>query len=338
MTHTIFTEIETATTPQELFGPDEKEARKKFLSYSRRTHPDMVSASQKDQANRAFVKLTLFWEKYTTQNPQSTPQSNRIVSKRREYELDVKLYQTPLKTAYKAFYDDKHKMGELHIANTPQDNDLIANAVSALNKLKKVPDNYSSFFPKMIDKFKVRQATGEHSVLACEHTEGFVSLEEVRKAYPKGLHGRDLGWLFKRVLVAVGNTRDVGLVHGAFTPDNVFVHPEKHGLVLNNWEYSVEPGQSLVAVPPAYKDYYPGNVLKKEGVSVGLDLTLAVRTMMSLIGEDTGPVQTRFRAFFKGCLGSEKSVPHPSVLLGEFDEFLRTLYGEPRYHTFTMPR
>lgn len=174
--------------------------------------------------------------------------------------------------------------------------------------------------------------------IASNYVDGMVSLSDVRKAYPQGLNGRDLGWIFRRMLIAVGNTRDQGLSHGAITPYNVFIHPEKHGLILDNWECSVSLGDPLQTISSEYKVYYPQFVFDKKPTDESLDMDLAVNTMMSLVGENTGRIASRFRAFFKGCKGTTKTAPHPAILLKEFDEFLFTLYGKPKFHHFSMPQ
>lgn len=337
MSDTTFTDIDNALNPKDLFGKDPTQARKKFLSYSRHIHPDMVAAKDKFRAQKSFTRLLQLWEQYSSTSSSHTPHTNRITSKKREYDLEGKLYDTSVSSVYRALYDARHKEAEIHITNSPLNNDLMGNAVSSLRTLKQVPSEYSAFFPHLIDKFRIKQQDGDHSVIACQHLDGFVSLEEVKKAYPQGLDGRDLGWIFKRVLVALGNTRDVGLCHGSFTPENIFIHPEQHGFILNNWEYSVELGKPLSAVSVPYRDFYPQQILDKGDVTSSLDMSLAVKTMLNLVGPKTGKPGVRFKAFFKGCLGEGASIPHPSELLHEFDEFLFSLYGRPSFHPFSMP-
>ena len=75
--------------------------------------------------------------------------------------------------------------------------------------------------PELRDSFTYRdQSSGaDHVVNVLDHPQGMVSLAAVRSAYPDGLDPRDVAWMWRRLLVALGVAHRAGLVHGAVLPD-----------------------------------------------------------------------------------------------------------------------
>ena len=68
-------------------------------------------------------------------------------------------------------------------------------------------------------------------------TEGFVSLADVREAYPGGLDPRDWAWMHRRLLRALAAAHATGWVHTAITAENVLIEPDRHGVVLVGWSF-----------------------------------------------------------------------------------------------------
>lgn len=327
----ILEHILEANTRSDLFGVDEDANKAEYRRLLRGSHPDMfIEPKHKAMAQKAFVRLTDLWNASGSSKP---ARSASIKTKKHEYAIGDKFHEDDVFNAYAATYDAGYENCELWIAKNPQDNDIARNAGLNLKRLnKEVPERYRAFFPQFVETFRYRQGNMDRGVVAQTIPEGFYSLSEVKKAYPQGLSGRDVAWMFKRMLVAVGNTHDAGLVHGGISDDAFIIHPELHGLMLRNWQYSVDTESALTAIDPAVRPRYPQSVFDKEPQDYRLDVRMAALAATDLL-EDKAPRQLRI--FFSGCLVS--SVPHPSVLLKEFDDLLLRIYGEPKYHVFTMP-
>lgn len=328
----ILDQILSAHTCTELFGNGNLDSmRINYRRLARQSHPDMFTNSRdKEKAQKAFVHLTNLWEE---KEKSKAPKSSQIITKKHTYDLGSKCHEDDVFVAYKATYDAGYENCELWITRNPQDNDLAHAAGMALKKLnKEVPDNFKAFFPEFVELFKYRQAGADRSTIAQKIPAGFYSLAEVKEAYPQGIHGRDVAWMFKRMLVAIGNTHDTGLVHGGISDEAFLIHPEMHGLVLRNWQYSVEANEPLTAIDASVRNSYPQSVFDKKPQDYRLDVSMAARLAKGLLHADA---PRQLGIFFTGCMMA--SVPHPADLLMEFDDLLLRIYGTPKFHQFAMP-
>ncbi|WP_433478204.1 hypothetical protein ACQPZP_14905 [Spirillospora sp. CA-142024] len=149
--------------------------------------------------------------------------------------------------------------------------------------------------------------------------------------------------MWRRLLVALGFAHRAGVLHGAVLPDHVLIHPEKHGLVLVDWCYSVpgcyahaDPSGRVPAMVGRYADRYPPEVPGRRPASPATDIFMATRCMTDLMG-DKAP--KAMRSFARGCtLPAQNRRPADAWrLLAEFDELLERLYGPRRFRPFHLP-
>jgi hypothetical protein len=325
-----------AKSPEELFGTHEKRSKNVYRHLARHTHPDMFTTpAEKKDAERAFVRLGELWALYQTKNGSATPSAaaaNTVKTKRHTYTLGDKVYSDDVFAHYEATYDAGHETARLLIVKSPNDADLGNNHAAALKKLSGVPDEFKDFFPDLIETFRYRQPNGtDHFAVAQKIPEGFVPFTRILEVYPKGVDARDLSWIFRRMLIAVGNAHDVGLIHGAPDLNAFYIKPDVHGVILNNWQYSVETGKTLSAIPTAIHDDYPQSVFDKKPVDYALDIRLIAKAAERLFGPDT---PRQFKSFMNGCMMAK--TPEARYLLGEFEEMLVRLYGPPVFHKFTL--
>lgn len=332
-------EILNASSVQDLFGTDNvRVARTKYRRMMRTVHPDMfVDTHDKKVAQEAFSKLTLFWETLNGHGKRKVSDFSNVdytvvKTKKHEYKI-TPLRENPVFQVSLGEYDAGFKQAEVYIAKNVNDSDLVDNAVAALKKIdSEVPADFRVFFPTLIEKFNyVDTQKVSHPAYSLEYFSDFYTISEILQKYPNGLPPRQVAWIFRRMLVSVGNAHDLGLLHGAAGPDAFFVHPAYHGVVLNNWEYSQPLGDSLIAIPESLRSWYPDEVFQKKAMDHRLDIAFVAKTGEKLLGtHDFKP----FKAFFKGCQLS--SVPSAADLLGEFDQLMDNLFGPRKYVTFEM--
>lgn len=323
-------QIIEARTPTELF-PDRDKANKAYNRLLQIAHPDMYGdATMKIKAQEAFIKLNRLWEQYNGK----VNKTNVIKTRKHEY-VPGKVSYIVNNTAYlEATYDAGHQKAFILIPNNSKDNDLNENASQNLKELlKETPLQYKPFYPEHLEAFKYNINNQTKQLQVISLPDKLFTLAQVKEDYPEGLNGRDIAWMFKRILIAIANSHDQKFIHGAINLDTILIQPEQHGVVLVGWEYSIEKGDYLKAIPQKYKNLYPDYVFKKETTPPSLDILLAAKTMEQLFGPTT-PVQ--LKTFFKGCQLS--SLPHPAQLLQEFDELLVRLYGPKKFHEFKMRR
>lgn len=328
----VLDKVLSASSLTELADSTGKKPKRVYLMFARLVHPDMFqSDADKLKAKEAFAHLSYLKNHAEGYKPSGS--KNTIKTKKHEYEIGTLLNKGDVFSTYSATYDAGHESCIFSIVNSPQDADLAEAHASSIKKLSKIDEKYTKFYPDMVEFFKYRDETThiDRPVTTVKIPEGFQPLSDVLKVYPGGIGGRDIAWIFRRMLVAIGNAHDIGLVNGAPTIDAYLIHAEKHGMILSEWQYSVEDGQKLKAVPSTHKDIYPSYALQKEAVGYKLDIHIAAQTALSLMRDD-GPRQ--LVAFFKGSM--VQSVPEASVLLADFDKLLLRLYGKPKFNKFTL--
>lgn len=325
----ILDRILTATALSDL--DDSREPNAVFKRFARKCHPDMYEESVKGLAEKAFKHLSDLKEKASGVGKKAP--SSGIRTKKHNYDLGSPVWsKDDVFITYPATYDAGFVNCFFSIVKSPHDSDLADAAVSALRKLNDVPDDYRKFYPELVESFRYRDDKGvDRNIIVTDRIEGFRPLSDVLKVYPKGIGGRDVAWIFRRMLVAIGNAHDIGLIHGAPTMDAFQIHDEMHGIILGNWHYSVEDGNSLTAVPSNWSNLYPQYALKKEAIDYKLDIEIAAKTAAALLNKDE---PRQLFAFFKGC--ALTSTPTADKLLAEFDALLLRLYGEPRFNKFSL--
>ena len=157
-----------------------------------------------------------------------------------------------------------------------------------------------------------------------------------------------MSWIWRRLLVALGFAHINAVIHGAVLPNAVFILPEQHGLMLDGWMcavYSPETSNDTIqAIAPAYAGWYPHEILNKEQPSPATDIDLSAKCMIDLLGGDpeTGfipaTVPGAIRTFLSTCIFPKQTARPQNAwaLKDEFDETLKRLWGERKFHPFFM--
>jgi hypothetical protein len=305
--------IEAARRPADLFGSD---SPRTYRRLARLTHPDARPGDAR--AARAFAKLAALWRQHRgDQGP------GRLVARG---DL-ANLYET--------------RQGLLKLPRDPADNDLMEREAAALTRLRACGDRrFLPYVPRLLEVQRHRdpRSGARRHANVLERLHGFHSLAEVHRAFPDGVDPRDVAWMWRRLLVAVGFAHRAGVVHGAVLPEHVLIHPGQHGLALLDWCYSVSDHtpDHVPAIVERYRHWYPPEVLGRRAAGPSTDIYLATRCMTQLMGAwAPKPLIT----FARGCaLPNPKRRPHDAwLLLGELDELLERLYGPRRFRPFTMP-
>lgn len=334
---TVLEQVLAAEYPEDLFGTDDENARREYRRLAAVLHPDVAGPD----ATVAFQKLSELYEWHRTGTKPKGANQIILTTKKRSYVLGDLKYQGDVANLYGGVFDDEGTPAQvlLKMPRDPNDNDLLVAEAQALKVIRDdVDDKWAAFFPYLVESFRHQdKATNQRRrVNAIAPLDGFYTLAEVLKAYPDGIDSRDVAWMWRRLLTALGVAHDAGLVHGAPTLDNILIHPEKHGLVLADWCYSVKEGEPLTAVPESNKAAYPlADITDKAPVTGALDMFVAHRTILRLLRRGA-PKQ--YVAFIAGVSQARpKTRPTAGETLKALDEMLFNLYGPRKYHSFTMP-
>jgi hypothetical protein len=300
--------LHAAHTPEQLFGSDPTVAAAVYRAFAKLLHPDRVASAHTTAANAAFAELTGLW---------SALLAAPVVVGRDDV----------------ADFLASERDGEpvlLKVARRPSDNDLLHREASALRQVRpSVHKRHRAYLPTLLESYihRDRDTGADRAVNVFRRRDGFVSLATVRKAFPGGLDARDVAWMWRRLLVAIGLAHRAGVVHGAVVPDHVLIEPDQRGLVLVGWCYAaIGPTDRVPAMLGRYRDWYPPEVPARERPTPGTDIYLATRCAVALMG-DRAP--EALRRFARGCLlRPQLARPQDAwALLGELDEVLHKVFG-----------
>ena len=363
--HHIAQRLVQAASPEDIFGEipgdkDEKLAGLKAI-YRRLVkvaHPDLY-LDREDQclAQTAFNRLNQ-WLAGAEEKLKAgiyglyAGQDSIIIQHTYTYVLNGSFTETQAYNHYPCLFqrNGRARSGFLKIARCPQDNDLAQNEAHVLEILRtgKASRRYGPYLPRLVDSFIYSQGGVDHHVNAFERGERWFSLDAVRQAYPGGIDPKDMAWMFRRVLVALGFLHLNGIIHGAVLPTNIAILPEEHGVMLEEYSFAVgapDSGEDHIAfIDPDYQAWYPLEVQRHEPPLPGTDIGMAARCMMYIMGADPlgnvwpENVPAFLRSFFKGCtLPGKRARPQDAwALKEEFDRTLEQHWGERKFHPFTM--
>src|SRR5262249_44992981 len=106
----------------------------------------------------------------------------------------------------------------LKIARDAADNDLVANETRVLRHLAASPlfGKYAPYIPTLVEAFRYQQDADvtNRQANVLRFVDGLYSLAEVARAYPAGVDPRDMVWIWRRLLVALGFLHRSGVIHG----------------------------------------------------------------------------------------------------------------------------
>lgn len=327
--------INAANKPEDLFlSADVDHPKRTYRRLARIVHPDVNHANA--AATDAFARLIRLWNEFNGNTPTVVPKSLVLRTKKHEYTLGELLYKGDIANIYTAASDVGHVL--VKMPRDPRNNDLMAREVSALKLLAAGDDRWKMFTSRYIESFKHRDSSHvDRTVVIMPQLDGLRSLIEVKEQYPAGVHWKDMAWMFRRLLIALGFAHDAGVIHGAVLPNHVLIHAEGHGLVLVDWCYSVkyDSDEHVPALVPDWKPLYPAEIINKEHPGTYSDFHMAAETMLYI----TDPALPRqIKAFFNAMmLKSTRSRPQNAwALLTDFDALIERIDGPRRFRPFYM--
>jgi serine/threonine protein kinase len=221
--------------------------------------------------------------------------------------------------------------------------DLIKAESVTLRKMYESKDikNFGKYLPKLIDTIKVNGKIAN----IFEFSPKTFTLEQVIAAYPDGLDGKAVAWMWRRMLEVISWAHGMNIVHGAIIPSNILIRPEDHGLVLLDWCYSVPMRSNGKAYVEKYKDYFPPELFRKMPLDGGADLYMIAKCVQALLTGNPQPKKWKnsdlklMTGIADSCLlASPRSRASDTWEVYEsLAKNLAKLYGPPKFIPFEMP-
>ena len=263
-----------------------KQAYRQLVAY---VHPDH-NLDQLADAEEA-CKLLQHWyavaQRQLAHDPNHATPDVVIHTKRHRYVSREAPLVGDLCDLYPAHADQQPVL--LKVVRTARNNDLLQTEAQTLRHIDRAlgGDKVRAHFPTLLDHVQLRDVAGvQRTVNVLAQATEYVSLADVLRAYPAGIGAADAAWMFNRILAALGVSHELGMVHGAVTPDHLLIRPSDHNGMLIDWCYSVPIGASIKAMNLAYTVDCPPEVHVRGPATPATDLYMAARCMLRLLGGD----------------------------------------------------
>jgi hypothetical protein len=319
--------------------PDASDIKTRFRQMMKIVHPDRVDVAMRPEADEVMRKLNLLHDEarkaiadgmYGAPKPllkfRTNDFSHDCHTKRSRW-FDMTTGFEARSTGSAGAYDTL-----VRIARLPRDNDLMAVECDALRILASSGAEHHMYYPALLDSMAVQDGRKRLRANVTKRLDGFFNLEQVKERYPNGVSPLDMGWIWRRVLWALGGAHEAGLLHGAMVPRHVMIHPTLHGVVLVDWCYSLTRSgndyPALSAIVGEYRDWYPDAVTAHTAKPTeALDLALAARSIRFIMEGQVVPDEM-LRYFASVTEGHTTGSAYE--LLAQFDRILERL-GSPYY-------
>jgi hypothetical protein len=122
------------------------------------------------------------------------------------------------------------------------------------------------------------------------------------------------------------------------------IHGPSHNGVLIDWSYCVAKSGTVKAISPAWKSFYPEEILEKKPVNFGTDLYMAANVFTALVGGDVASrklppaIPKAIQGLMRACwLGQRHRSSDVFDLFEDFKRALEDTFGKPKFRPFTMP-
>lgn len=366
--------LERSVCPEDVFGnlPDNSEEHLKttYRQLAKALHPDshVGDLAAATLANDLFLQLETFHQEAIRRlksgsygNREPLPHKAPIILKRK-YVVDRLVCVGDISDVYYSSLESSGKRETmlLKVVRKDDDNDLLRAEASALERLhQRLSPAWATCVPTLLESFLMDDGGPKRRVNVLSRFDGFLDGEEIIKRLPKGVDGRTLAWMWKRLLVLMDWSHKIGLVHGAILPPHVMFYPDndggkardvrKHSIRLVDWCYSVdfEKRTRLSAWVPSYKHLYAPEILAKEKLGPWTDLYMGAATMMYLGGVHFGekytgndPDKEKILSSIYECLYPDPSKRPQDILkyFRQFTSLLKSIYGAPKFHEFKVPK
>lgn len=337
--------LDNAKTPEEIFGdiPPERGVewlRSRYLTLVMIIHPDRNGGlAIADKALAALNRWRDLAEEKIRAGKWGQSTSTTTIQAGNLY-IDVEpMCAGDICDLYLGSYGADGK-AVIKIARDPRDRDLVENESKNLARLHAKPDkesvHFSKYIPTFIEATRIKDGQRERAAIIIAHVPGGYTLAQVMKRYPDGLDARHVAWIWKRLLECLDWVHRKGIVHGAITPDHILILPQNHGVKLLDWSYAIEPGGKIKAIPSAWRDIYPEEILRKQPATTGADLYMVAKCVELMLGTLQPPPRLYAGMIHASTLPAMYRYQNAFEVYEQLDHHLRTMYGKPKFVELTM--
>lgn len=295
-------------------------------------HPDRWP-NDKDWAESTFKRFGQLYD--LARSPMKLESAEHV------YELfKESISRGELRNVYLAKVKNSPRIIKVPVITNSVANNLAAKEMEVCRQLHEPPTNcnwdyeaYTQYYPKPIESFI--SASDKRRVNVFDWPGKVYSAVEIKDRYPKGLDGRHVAWMFRRLMVALGYAHRRGWCHGAVVPEHTMYRVSDHGLVLTGWIHAENPTKPIKYVPKNRKSWYPRDIQKTKILTPGTDIYMA--STLALWLADHRELPGSLKQFFNGCRLLGVNQPQDAwEIHDEFSTVLKREYGDPKFVDLEM--
>lgn len=355
----IYSSLQRSSGPEQIFGPvsGSKELNKKYNKLvcevitedkgQNEEARDALTTKTLALINKAYKSAELKLKKKTYDN-HNTESSVSIVANGVSLILKEKVGEGTSSKWYLVQKDKQKKKFLAKIGSSAASNVFLENEQKVLNQILNgftVKLAAMATIPKLVATSEIVNSSGEKRAISIfENMEGFISLENVMKHFPEGMPARHVSWIWKRVMASLVVAHQVRLVHGAITPDHIFINPETHAGILMGWGDAATQGNPVLSFNSSWKSFYPPEVFAHTTL-FSTDIYMSAMCMLrALAGEKAGKedflknTPPSISAMIESCLGKPATRPNDAHdLHARFEKVLEKVYGKAKFVKFEIP-
>ncbi len=335
--------VNSAQHPEDIF-PDKNEVKNIFRKLSEVLHPDKNGNSLESET--AFKNLNKLHQQVLEKIKLGTYGKKvlaTVKTKKSTYEVVEKIKSGSICDVFSTSKSDV----VLKIPRNPKSKDFMLNEQKTLSFIRNespVKDlKVLAHIPELLDSFELNISGTKKQVNVLKNLSGYFTLEEARAKYPNGVDMRTAAWIWNRILGSFLAVHQAGFVHTAVIPDNFLICPKDHNGVLIDFCYAVKPNLQAKAVNPKWQSFYPQEVTDKSKLNSSTDIYMSAMCIIYILGgnpetkEIPKNIPIAIQGLLRYCLLSKTKRPQDAFELhSEFNGILKQIYGEPKFHPFTM--
>jgi hypothetical protein len=158
--------------------------------------------------------------------------------------------------------------------------ELIQKSLSNYNSLFSLKDKASETFKKYLPVSMLKLSDTELSIALPQRAIPLSSLPTLPHEH--------VNWILSRMLEFSAYLNQFGYVHCGLNPDSIYVVPETHGIVCISFYHLTKLDSKLKTVSARYVNFYPPSIFDKKKAISNIDVVLAKRTAIYLLGDASG--------------------------------------------------
>ncbi len=335
--------LTSSKRPIEVFGEGtEEKIKKRYRSYVKICHPDIVSNECKDLAEKIMKILNNFYKRaldeikkgiYDVTDEKEVLKASEalfaLTIRNKEYTFYKYLYSEDVGDIYEGLCEDERVL--IKICSDEDDNDLVKNEYQLLLKL-----NHASI-PKVMTRLRVN----DKEAFISSKPEG-LGLDEFLRNYGY-LSGEHICWVLERLLSCIGYLHSLKIVHGNIKEDNILINPDTHNVILKDYSLCIVDANEKDSSYKIINDSYtPDYVSKDSKVIPNTDIYAVGKIAIKLLGGDIDRValpvtcDIRVRQFIRKLL--DKNSNDAWQLWDELIKIRTEVYGSKRFQTLRKVR